>query len=550
MTLLLGNSETSFSSAKATTAKKAQAFAFTATETGLLEELQFRTNANANTGVTSVRLGVFVDSGGVPGNVIQEGVFTGTPGTNAWIAVSGLDIPILKNAHYWLVVLSIGGALHYSAHGSGGSTSLRTTSTEHTALYEFSEGSWEAASFEGPAGFQGLGRAGVGSERKILFGIDSGSQTNSGHTAWVEHKIVVGRGSPGLDFEYTENPTTVSTHVGEALAAGITVPLVIINTNDSTVLSSIVPSIYAEKAVAIIKKVVEQHPTVRTFEIINEPFLKGPEHRTSNASNYAEILLATYEALAVAEIGGVRLTGVTLLAAAYGTYQIVNSEGEGTGVFSDVHHGEGWVHDILATKPQLKEGGANPITGWTTHPYGKPTEISNTFDSGFLTTVALRETVKRNGGSGYNNWWVTEVGFNIGSTESSGVENEAQQSERLLEDLEQAQLLGEAGWLKALIVYADNAETWNIYGKTAGTTYQNFAGERGLIPTAAFTSRFSAVGALAAKLASTSKFSAQFTASSTLAAVINSTVIWNEATKIWEEVAVGVTWENVQRGEV
>jgi hypothetical protein len=51
VTLLLGNSETGFTSAAATTAGFARAFSFTAAETGLLEELQIRTNGNANTGV-------------------------------------------------------------------------------------------------------------------------------------------------------------------------------------------------------------------------------------------------------------------------------------------------------------------------------------------------------------------------------------------------------------------------------------------------------------------------------------------------------------------
>jgi hypothetical protein len=73
------------------------------------------------------------------------------------------------------------------------------------------------------------------------------------------------------------------------------------------------------------------------------------------------------------------------------------------------------------------------------------------------------------------------VGFNTGGSGPSHVASEAEQSERLLEDLKQAQLLGEAGWLKALVVYADNGETWNVFGKTAGTTYETFANEHGVI---------------------------------------------------------------------
>lgn len=498
MTLLLGNSETGLTAEKTVAKGHAAGFAFTASETGLLEELQIRTNANANTGVTSVRLAVFAEGAEVPENAIQEGVFTGTPGTNIWIAVTGLAIPILKNAKYWLVVMPIGGTLHFNIHGAGGSTKWRSTSSEKSNLYEVGATEWGASATEGPMGFQGLGRAGVGTERKVLFGINAGN-TNHGHTAWVSNRVCLGRGVPGLDAEYsTTTPTEVSTAVGEALAVGIT-PIVIINASDEVVLSSIVPSTYAEKAVAIIKKVIEQHPAVRTFEILNEPYLKGPHHK-SNAADYANILLATYEKLAAEGI-----VEVTLLASAAGTYEKVDASGVGTGEFSDVHSGGGWVHDLLATKPQLKAGGTFPITGWTSHPYGKPTEIGNEFNSGFLVSIALRESVKRNGGSGYNNWWITEVGVNI-----EGI-SEAEQSTRLQEDLEQAQLMGEAGWLKALVVYDDSeTEPWNVYGKAAGTMYQSFASEHGLVPPA----------------------------------------LWIEATKTWEEVAVGVTWENVQRGEV
>jgi hypothetical protein len=469
MTLLVGNSETGFTSAKSTAAKVARAFAFTASETGLLEELQFRTNGTANTGVTSVRLGVFTDEGGKPGNVIQEGSVSGAPATNSWVTVTGLTIPVLKNASYWLVVLSLGGSLHYNAHGAGGTSNWRLANREREKLFEFPETAWEAASAEGPVGFQGLGKAGVGTERKITFGIDAG-KTDHGHTEWTAHHVKLGRGTPGLDVEYTEAATTVSTAVGEALTAGI-VPLVIINTPDSTVLSSITAATYAEKAAAIIKKVTEQHSSVRTFEIINEPYAKGP-HSKSNASDYAKILKATYEKVAAEGI-----TEVTLLAATVGTYEKVNAEGVPTGVFSDIHQGEGWVHDLLNAETSLKEGGANAITGWTSHPYGKPVEINNEFSSGFLTAVAIRETVKRYGGGGYNNWWITEVGFNTGGSGPSHVASEAEQSERLLEDLKQAQLLGEAGWLKALVVYADNGETWNVFGKT----YETFANEHGVI---------------------------------------------------------------------
>ncbi len=189
----------------------------------------------------------------------------------------------------------------------------------------------------------------------------------------------------------------------------------------------------------------------------------------------------------------------------------------------------------MTAQPKLKEGGEHPITAWTSHPYGRPTEINNEVHFGFLTTITLREAVKRSGGAGHNNWWITEVGFSIGGTEPPDVGTEAEQSNRLLEDLEQAQLLGEAGWLKAFVVYADNEETWNIYGKTAGTTYQNFANAHGLIPSVSFAVGLSATSAFSSRLASAQKFSAHLAASSTLAATVTTGHPWSGATKKWEE---------------
>ncbi len=218
-TLLVGNAETGFSSEESTTAGVARSFAFTASKTGLLKELEFRTNGKANTGVTSVRLGVFTDEAGKPGNVIQEGSIAGAPPTNTWVTVTGLSVPILESAKYWLVVVSAGGALHYNAHGAGGSSNWRLANREREHLYEFPESSWEAASAEGPPGFQGLGKSGVGLERKVLFGIDAG-KTDHGHTQWVEHHVRLGRGTPGLDVEASETPANVSAAVGESLAAG------------------------------------------------------------------------------------------------------------------------------------------------------------------------------------------------------------------------------------------------------------------------------------------------------------------------------------------
>jgi hypothetical protein len=154
--LILGNSETTFTSEHATTAGTPRAFQFTAQKSASVEEIQFRTNGNANTGVTSVKLGIFKEGSAAPGVFLGEGTFTGTPTINEWIKISGLSISIISGNVYWLAVLSIGGALHYSNHGAGGSTIWEGGPGSQSKL-ETSTSGWSASSAEGPLGFYALG---------------------------------------------------------------------------------------------------------------------------------------------------------------------------------------------------------------------------------------------------------------------------------------------------------------------------------------------------------------------------------------------------------
>lgn len=153
--LLVGNSSTSFATADTTGAGKIEAFQYTAKETGTLGELEFRTNATANTGVTSLILGVYTDSSGTPGSVLGQKTFSGTPGTSSWIKVSGLSVSIVSGTIYWLALLPIGGTIHYNTEkASGGTGDKESSSSSNTSLISTT---WGANFADGPVGYQGLG---------------------------------------------------------------------------------------------------------------------------------------------------------------------------------------------------------------------------------------------------------------------------------------------------------------------------------------------------------------------------------------------------------
>ena len=156
--LLLGNATSTYSVADQTTVGREEAFQFTAAITGKIEELRFRTNATANTGITSVVLGVFADSSGKPGAVLGQITATGEPATNTWVKATGLSVNVTSGTKYWLVVLprgTSGKQLHYNAAASSGGTgNVESVAGGLSALTE--ESSWETYN-QGPVGFQAIG---------------------------------------------------------------------------------------------------------------------------------------------------------------------------------------------------------------------------------------------------------------------------------------------------------------------------------------------------------------------------------------------------------
>jgi len=156
--LLAGDATTAYSVGDQTTSGREEAFQFTAKSTGTVEELQFRTNTVANTGVTGLSLGVFADSSGKPGEVLGRATVSGEPATSSWIRATGLSTPIVSGTKYWLVALPLGGSttrLHYNAAvASGGTGNVESTVGGLSTMT--AEASWETYN-QGPVGFQALG---------------------------------------------------------------------------------------------------------------------------------------------------------------------------------------------------------------------------------------------------------------------------------------------------------------------------------------------------------------------------------------------------------
>jgi hypothetical protein len=156
--LLAGDATATYSVGDQTTSGRQEAFQFTAKSTGTVEELEFRTSATANTGVTGVMLGVFAEAAGKPGEVLGRATASGQPATSSWVKATGLSLPVVSGTKYWLVVLPLGSSstkLHYNAAvASGGTGNVESVVGGLTALT--AEASWETYN-QGPVGFQAIG---------------------------------------------------------------------------------------------------------------------------------------------------------------------------------------------------------------------------------------------------------------------------------------------------------------------------------------------------------------------------------------------------------
>ncbi len=156
--LLAGDATATYGVGDQTTAGREEAFQFTAKSSGTVEELEFRTDATANTGVTGVVLGIFAESGGKPGEVLGRATVSGEPAKSSWIKATGLSTPVVGGTTYWLVALPLGASgakLFYGvAAASGGTGNAESTAGGLGTLT--AESSWVTYN-QGPVGFQAIG---------------------------------------------------------------------------------------------------------------------------------------------------------------------------------------------------------------------------------------------------------------------------------------------------------------------------------------------------------------------------------------------------------
>ncbi len=158
--LLIGDESTAYAVADSTTNSRTEFFQFTALQTGIVEELEFRTNGTANTEVTSLVMGICSDSGGLPSAALGQGTAAGEPATSSWIKVTGLSIPITAATVYWLAVLPIGVAakkLSFNAATAlgAGTGNVETKASGFTKIE--TDGTGYDVFNQGPCGFQGRG---------------------------------------------------------------------------------------------------------------------------------------------------------------------------------------------------------------------------------------------------------------------------------------------------------------------------------------------------------------------------------------------------------
>jgi hypothetical protein len=294
--------------------------------------------------------------------------------------------------------------------------------------------------------------------------------------AWVggigdftSHNVVYDRGgAPGIDWPAGEvlEEGGKATSYGEALAKSIEasmIPDVTIEYSGYTGEFKSDPrfpsseaqiAAYVEGFVRSAKAIHEKYASV-IFEPMNEPW--GYTTPQYNGAEYAKVIAAL---LPAAKTAGVPIKQIYV--AGFGADK--NSKEEWT---------SGWIPSMYEAEPQLE----TEIQGWYFHPYGpaKGSEFNNSYGIQSLPEVQKQMT------SGQNNIIVSEVGYcardvNEGKEcNSPETETSTQAAALLTEMLDNAQPYHEAGWLKALIVYARSAGGWAMEIPTSKLTMQGEA---------------------------------------------------------------------------
>lgn len=320
-----------------------------------------------------------------------------------------------------------------------------------------------------PPGKQGKGqRKKGGVSTPLVFGIQNSISNghNAAYAAGTGKKISANR-------ERTITYNEVGAELTEDLAAikvgyeNFTHTSTIIGVNNAF-LANVVPATFGTGAREIVEKVMTQNPgqPYYIFELINEPYNDG--EKGSNASDYAKLVQAAYEAVEAAKIPlWPAAGGAMLLVAAHMTYQKKTSE-KVAGEFSDWTTGHGWMKDLIEAWP----GGAAKINGWYSHPYGEPNVAASAEGNNHIASGKLQHDTAVTLGfnsTGTNNWWFTEFGYDVSAGGGFGEGNTIeQQRTKLKQALEQMLPWRAEGWLKGVIVFADGAANWGIWGAAEG----------------------------------------------------------------------------------
>jgi hypothetical protein len=158
-TLLAGDDTSTYGEPDQTVVGHEEAFQFTARSSGIVEELELRTDASPDPGVSGLAMGIFADEGGRPGQVLGAAAASGEPAPSSWIGATGLATTLTRGTTYWLTMLPLGEAgreLHFDAAASlnAGTGNLESEAGGLTGAT--AESSW-APYNQGPVGFQALG---------------------------------------------------------------------------------------------------------------------------------------------------------------------------------------------------------------------------------------------------------------------------------------------------------------------------------------------------------------------------------------------------------
>lgn len=166
MVLLVGNEATETVASTVVT-KKAATYRFVAGHSGTVNTIKLMTNGIANTGVTEVRFQIYDESAEQPGLVLahveggeNDAVASGEPAINTYIeaAFDKGGITVTAGTAYWLVVVPVGGTLHWNHEkGSAGTSNRRQSSVAMTGSISATAWSWNAATVPGPAQFAATG---------------------------------------------------------------------------------------------------------------------------------------------------------------------------------------------------------------------------------------------------------------------------------------------------------------------------------------------------------------------------------------------------------